>query len=170
MFSMHKSVWLAGVYLLVWAAIIQAEQGAPKEKGKDGKKATVTATVTATLKGATKIAAGGMSLHSIEWKLLQYTNAERSKRGLAPLTLDSRLQHSARRHTAWMTNHRSLRHSRIMGGENIAMGQRSCAQVIRDWMRSPGHRANMLNRSYRRLGVAAYTTPGGTIYWCQQFN
>ena len=36
-------------------------------------------------------------------------------------------------------------------------------------MNSPGHRANILNPGYRRIGVAAYRTPEGTVYWCQQF-
>ena len=53
--------------------------------------------------------------------------------------------------------------------ENIAMGQRTSNEVLNSWMNSSGHRANILNRSYRRIGVAAYTTPQGTIYWCQQF-
>ena len=49
------------------------------------------------------------------------------------------------------------------------MGQNSSAEVINAWMNSSGHRANILNPSYTRIGVAAYVTPGGTIYWCQQF-
>jgi uncharacterized protein YkwD len=36
-------------------------------------------------------------------------------------------------------------------------------------MNSSGHRANILNPGYRRIGVAAYATPEGTIFWCQQF-
>jgi uncharacterized protein YkwD len=56
-----------------------------------------------------------------------------------------------------------------MVAENIAMGQPSVRGVINSWMTSPGHRANILNARYRRLGVAAYRTPDGTIYWCQQF-
>jgi uncharacterized protein YkwD len=68
-----------------------------------------------------------------------------------------------------MTRSRSLQHTSAMVAENIAMGQRSVRGVVSSWMSSPGHRANMLNGRYRRLGVAAYQTPDGTIYWCQQF-
>ena len=68
-----------------------------------------------------------------------------------------------------MTNSRSMVHTNKPVGENIAMGQRSSAEVINSWMNSSGHRANILNPGYTRIGVAAYTTPEGTIYWCQQF-
>jgi len=50
-----------------------------------------------------------------------------------------------------------------------SMGQSSPQEVLRTWMNSSGHRANILNGGHRRIGVAAYCTPEGTIYWCQQF-
>ncbi|MGY6549708.1 MAG: CAP domain-containing protein [Roseinatronobacter sp.] len=42
-------------------------------------------------------------------------------------------------------------------GENIAQGQRDLSRVIADWMRSPGHRANILNRDYRQVGFGYAT-------------
>ena len=50
------------------------------------------------------------------------------------------------------------------------MGYATTGAAIGGWMGSSGHRANILNRSYRRIGVAAYQSNGGTIYWCQQFR
>ena len=69
-----------------------------------------------------------------------------------------------------MTNNETLHHTRLPVAENIAMGQQSTEEVIDAWMRSPGHRANMLNGGFRRIGVAAYRTPRDVIYWCQQFR
>jgi len=57
----------------------------------------------------------------------------------------------------------------VVARSDIAMGQRSSGEVVQSWMNSSGHRANILNRGHRRIGVAAYTTSGGTTYWCQQF-
>jgi len=108
-------------------------------------------------------------LHPIEAKVIEKTNAERARFGLHPLKLDHRLLGSARRHAAWMTNSRSMVHTNQPVAENIAMGQSSSTEVLNSWMNSSGHRANILNPSYTRIGVAAYTTPEGTIYWCQQF-
>jgi uncharacterized protein YkwD len=108
-------------------------------------------------------------LAQIERNIVTYTNAERKRYGLPPLEIDADLVRSARAHCAWMTRRRSLRHTRKPVAENIAMGQPNSKDVVRDWMRSSGHRANILNRRYRRIGAAAYRTERGTIYWCQQF-
>jgi uncharacterized protein YkwD len=108
-------------------------------------------------------------LHIVEQQVLEQTNATRRRHGLAPLTLDRSLLKSARRHTSWMARRQTLRHTTSQVAENIAEGQRSARQALQDWMNSPGHRANILNPSYRRIGVAAYRASDGTCYWCQQF-
>ena len=51
-------------------------------------------------------------------------------------------------------------------GENIAMGQRTPSEVVTAWMNSPGHRANILNSSFTRIGVGY--VPAGN-YWTQMF-
>lgn len=108
-------------------------------------------------------------LHAIEARVIEKTNSQRVRRGLRPLRVDRGLLRSARRHAAWMTNNRSMVHTTQPVGENIAMGQHSSGEVLNAWMNSSGHRANILNPGYTRIGVAAYTTPDGTIFWCQQF-
>ncbi len=110
-----------------------------------------------------------VDLHAIEARIIEKTNAQRIRHGLRPLSVDNRLIRSARRHAAWMTNNRSMVHTSAAVAENIAMGQRSSTEVINAWMNSSGHRANILNPGHTKIGVAAYTTPEGTIYWCQQF-
>ena len=54
-------------------------------------------------------------------------------------------------------------------GENIAMGQTTCAQVSRDWYNSTGHRKNMLRKNFKKVGIAGYTYKGRT-YWAQVFS
>jgi uncharacterized protein YkwD len=116
-----------------------------------------------------KTPAQPLDLHPVEARVIERTNSQRIRHGLRPLRVDRRLLFSARRHAAWMTNARSLTHTSAGVAENIAMGQNSSSEVINAWMNSSGHRANILNPGYTRIGVAAYVTPGGTIYWCQQF-
>jgi uncharacterized protein YkwD len=57
-----------------------------------------------------------------------------------------------------------------MAAENIAAGHRSPADVVKGWMNSPGHRANILNCGFTQIGVG-YAT-GGThgTYWTQNFG
>jgi len=111
-----------------------------------------------------------IKLLEIEKNIIRLTNAERARHGLAPLEIDVQLMRSAREHAIWMTRFRRLQHTHKPLAENIAMGYTNSQAVVRGWMNSSGHRANILNRSHRRIGVAAYVTDGGTIYWCQQFR
>ena len=59
---------------------------------------------------------------------------------------------------------------RFQQKENIAQGYATVEDAVSGWMNSPGHRANILNGSYQRTGIAAYQDESGHAYWCQQFN
>jgi uncharacterized protein YkwD len=112
----------------------------------------------------------GVRLLAIEAHIVSYTNEERGRYGLQPLEVDKELMETAREHCSWMTLNRSMVHTRRPVAENIAMGQPHSSDVVRAWMNSSGHRANILNPGHLRIGVAAYRTEEGTIFWCQQFR
>jgi uncharacterized protein YkwD len=116
-----------------------------------------------------------------ECELIEMTNAERTKSGLAPLMADPLLSIAARQHSANMARQGKLDHTldekgvdqrltalgyRWSGcGENIAEGQRSPAQVIETWMNSEDHRNNMLSTKISRIGVAVANAANGQRYW-----
>lgn len=126
------------------------------------------------------------TLTGYENQVLQLVNAERSKVGLQPLSGGySELNKSARLKATDMAKTGQMSHQsptlgspfdlmRSVGvtyksaGENIAMGQKTPAEVMKAWMNSPGHKANILNRSYTHLGVGIDTSRG-TPYWAQHF-
>ncbi|WP_405488414.1 CAP domain-containing protein [Streptomyces sp. NBC_00096] len=56
-----------------------------------------------------------------------------------------------------------------MGGENIARGQGDAQAVMKAWMDSPGHKANILNCEFRTMGVGMYSAAGGP-WWTQDFG
>ncbi len=118
---------------------------------------------------ATVAQGSDLQLLAIERNIVKYTNAERVRRGLKPLVIDAGLMKSARDHASWMTTRRRMVHTRLNVAENIAMGQDHSREVVTAWMNSRGHRQNILNGGYRRIGAAAFRTSGGSIYWCQQF-
>jgi uncharacterized protein YkwD len=129
-----------------------------------------TATKTTPKAATTKAAPAAFTLHPVEHGVIAQTNAERARHGLPPLAVDQRLVQSARAHTAWMTRTRRLQHTSRPVAENIAMGQQTAMEAVRSWMSSSGHRANILSRGHRRIGVSAYTSPEGTVFWTQQFE
>ena len=54
-------------------------------------------------------------------------------------------------------------------GENIANGQKSVEQVMDSWMKSPGHRANILGE-FTEMGAARVEDDDGANYWCVNFG
>ena len=107
-------------------------------------------------------------LSATEAAVVALTNEARAKRGLGPLAVDAALMNGARRQASWMARNRNLSHGQGVT-ENIAMGQSSASEAVADWMRSDGHRANILG-SHGRVGVAMARAADGTVYWCQQFR
>jgi len=56
-------------------------------------------------------------------------------------------------------------------GENVAFGYASGVElVLQGWMRSTGHRANILDRGFRLLGSGARRSEDGTWYAAQVFG
>ena len=123
------------------------------------------------------------SVRAYEQEVIRLTNVERAKYGLKPLTEDWELSRVARYKSQDMHDRRYFDHnsptygtpfqmmkafglSYRSAGENIAMGYRTPQSVVTGWMNSSGHRANILNSSYTRIGVG-YVADGN--YWTQQF-
>lgn len=52
--------------------------------------------------------------------------------------------------------------------ENIAKGYKTPEDVVNGWMNSPGHRKNILNPNYNKMGVGIYF--GNSTYWTQLFT
>ena len=118
-------------------------------------------------------------------EILDLVNQERQKAGLNALELDAALCNAAQTRSQEQTV--VFSHTRPNGqscfsvldengisyrgaGENIAMGQRSAEEVMNGWMNSEGHRANILNSSFTKLGVGCYQDSAGKLYWTQLFT
>lgn len=125
---------------------------------------------SATLLEGNKKEVDGVNLLPIEANIVSYTNDERARYGLPPLQVDPQLMETAREQASWMTRSGRLTHTMRAVAENIAMGQPHSSDAVQAWMNSSGHRANILNAAHRLIGVAAFRTEGGTIFWCQQFR
>lgn len=57
-----------------------------------------------------------------------------------------------------------------MSGENIAYGQTDPETVMNGWMNSSGHRANILNAGFQKIGVGVYQDEKGVKHWVQLFT
>ena len=110
-----------------------------------------------------------LTLFDIEQELAARTNAARVSIGLKPLIIDQTLINFARYHTWKMANEIGMVHSGGPYRENIAMGMPTSAEVMKTWLNSSGHYTNIMSES-TRMGAACYISPGGTLYWTQEFK
>jgi uncharacterized protein YkwD len=117
---------------------------------------------------------------------LELSNREREKVGLPPLKGDAKLMKVASDHSANMARRNSLNHSLdgrspfdrmsaagysfAAAGENIAFGASTPEEVVRMWMSSPGHRANILSRQYSEIGIGVAGGERGRSYHTQVFG
>lgn len=119
--------------------------------------------------------------NQFDQQVLQIVNSERSKAGLGSLSMDNNLSKMAMVKAQDMYDNNYFSHTSPTygspfdmmrdfnitynaAGENIAKGQQTPTRVMNDWMNSPGHRANILSRSFTKIGIAYFKGA-----WVQEF-
>lgn len=119
---------------------------------------------------------------AITRQVVNLVNQERAKAGLPPLAAATNLDIYAQTRSTELPT--VFDHVRPDGsnpltavfslgnystaGENIAMGYTSSQAVMEGWMKSPGHRENILSAKYTSIGVGCYKH-NGVLYWTQIF-
>lgn len=125
------------------------------------------------------------TVHDARDATLCLLNRMRAEQGLPPFHLNAKLSHAAGRHSRDMVRHRYFAHDSRNGrsafdrmlamhyvprnaswwlGENIGWGSGSLAEpiaMVRAWMHSPPHRANILSRHFRDIGIGI--APGAPV-------
>lgn len=105
----------------------------------------------------------------------------------SPVSANSSLMNAAQAHSSDMARTRRMGHIGSNGSsvgdrakqagyifraiaENVAAGQKSTGEVVQSWLNSPGHCQNIMNPTYREIGVGAVRGGDGKIYWTQVFG
>jgi uncharacterized protein YkwD len=131
-----------------------------------------------------------MAVSSLERRAFDLINAERARKGEAPLVWDAELCRMAEIHSQHMAQQNFFSHvgpdgmnmenrARAMGlqnwrvlGENIAYNRGindPAGFAVQQWMNSEGHRANILNAKFNRSAIGVVRTSDGRIYMTQVF-
>lgn len=159
---------------------VTKKQAAKKNAKTATKKQTAKKTNTAGKKNTTTDI-------SLQKKVISIVNQNRKKQGLEALTMDEKLMKAAQDRAKELT--KSFSHTRPNGtscftifekykitptasGENIAAGQRSAAAVMDSWMNSQGHKENIMNNKFKKIGVGLVIVPNDmySYYWVQMFT
>ncbi|UPM56357.1 CAP domain-containing protein [Gottfriedia acidiceleris] len=125
------------------------------------------------------------TLTAYQKEVLDLTNKERAKLGLSALKADFKalndcayaksndmdqnnyFAHQSPKYGSPFDMMKSFGISYTSAAENIAMGQQTPAEVVKAWMNSSGHRANILNGQFTYIGIGY--KKGKQTYWTQQF-
>ena len=125
-----------------------------------------------------------IGVSSLEGDLMAALNSVRGARGLRPFRASARLHAAATRHSGEMARYGYFDHASRSGapywrriavyypargyrrwsvGENLEYGQPGLGslEVLRGWLGSPAHRANVLSTAWRDAGIGAVSVPSG---------
>lgn len=126
-------------------------------------------------------------LSTDETILMESINQERVKNGRQSLHLDERLVAIAREKAQDLEENNYFQHKSEelgtakdmlrregiifyhVGGENIARGYGTPNEIVQVWMKSDGHRYNILKDNYKRTGIGVEKGEDGIIYCAQIF-
>lgn len=136
-----------------------------------------------------------VKMDSNEKRMLDLHNRKRAGAGLPRFCVHPALQRAAEAHSRDMINRdyfshntrgsgktpavriRSAGYGYRTAGENIAWGSGSLgshASIFKSWMNSPGHRVNILNKSFKEIGIGAatgtYKSYSGATAWTADFG
>lgn len=118
--------------------------------------------------------------YSLSYKVFEIVNQERIKAGVKPLKFnndmykaamvrakecDESFSHDRPNGTSCFTALKEAGVKYFSAGENIAMGYRTPADVMKGWMDSEGHRNNILNPNFTDFACGVYNSG----YWSQFF-
>ena len=107
----------------------------------------------------------------------QRINYDRTDNGLVGLSINNTLMAKAQAWADYLASVGTLRHSQLtesvdagwwMLGENVGHGP-SVEAIEAAFMRSPGHRANILNPEFNWAGTGVAVSGNGTVYLVQVF-
>jgi uncharacterized protein YkwD len=126
------------------------------------------------------------TLTKLERQVVDLVNQKRAKNGLVKLRVNTKLQYAARAHSREMAAKQYFSHNSASGeafqhrlirygykrsgcsywaaGENIAWGSglyATAVATVNAWMKSPGHRAVILTRKFRDIGLGAVVCQDG---------
>ncbi len=121
-----------------------------------------------------------------ESEMLVDVNREREANGLLPLRIDANLRKLARSHSADMLQRGYFSHytpdglspfdrmnaaniEYTYGGENLALAP-SVSLAMQGLLNSPGHRANILNPNFNKIGIGAIDGGVYGIMFSQEFT
>jgi uncharacterized protein YkwD len=128
----------------------------------------------------------GTDLEQVRETLLELHNQARAEVRLPSLAVNKKLEAAADGHARDMAKRHTMTHtgedgssptSRILAqgyplkrcGENVAFGRYTLEKLMKGWIESPPHKANIFG-NFSQIGVGYAVAEDGTAFWCVTFG
>jgi len=127
-----------------------------------------------------------VSFSTLQTQVVSLSNKQRVKHGCKALRVNDQLLWAARGHSKYQAKTHTMTHTGAGGSsfisrieaagyhaprsENVAYGYRSATEVVNAWMKSPGHRRNLLDCGAKSFAVGVAYATDGTPYYTQDFG
>ena len=119
-------------------------------------------------------------------EIIKMVNSVRAEKNLPPLIENKKLNILADKKAKIMANENNLSHTAggyktfsdflvennvkfLAVGENIARNWKTSEEVMKAWLSSKGHKANIMSEKFTQIGVGKAISSNGDIYWVQLF-
>ena len=119
-------------------------------------------------------------------EIIKMVNSVRAEKNLPPLIENKKLNILADKKAKIMANENNLSHTAggyktfsdfliennvkfLAVGENIARNWKTPEEVMKAWLSSKGHKANIMSEKFTQIGVGKAISSNGDIYWVQLF-
>lgn len=103
-------------------------------------------------------------------RVVELCNEARKQNGVnSELVLDAKLSAAAQKRAEELVQLFSHTRPNKTAGDNIAYSQVDADDVMKSWLNSPGHRANILQKKFGNIGVGIFNH-NNTLYWVQIFT
>ncbi|MCZ4124557.1 CAP domain-containing protein [Streptomyces sp. H39-S7] len=139
-----------------------------------------------TRKAPSSLSGGGSKTAQFAQQVLDLVNTERARQGCKPVTVNAKIQAAAQAHSDDMAARDYYEHDTPEGvgpgarmtsagyhwstwGENIYKSPKDAQSAMDGWMKSPGHRDNILNCAFKEIGVGINLSSNGP-WWTQDFG
>lgn len=164
-----------------------AKKPAPSQPPKKSAPKTVPRSSAIQTPAPAPTPASPSSASAFQRRVVQLVNIERQKVGHTILTENTTMDKGATTKAADMRDKGYFSHTsptygspfnmmKTFGvrysaaGENIASGYKTPDAVVKGWMNSPGHRANILSTKYGKIGIGYAKGGKSGAYWVQWFT
>ena len=188
LFSALCLLIIASFYLTVFPLNARAQTAEPELQASSD--LSITGTKQLSDQTAGELIKNPVDIFALEHLVFSLINKKRAEFGLPPVVWSEDLERLARAYSTEMAANNFFSHQGLDGktvgnradsmgikkwrslGENIAYNRgydNPFESAVESWMKSPGHRENILNRRWQKSGVGIAVTPEGTYYFTQIF-